>query len=243
MSKLRSFDVFDAKSCLYGALRCIGINLESLQLDRNTPNFFHPNKSALVRLGKFKVLGSFGELHPNTALRMGLGDSPIIFSIFPEQIPDIRQKFKKSSLEYSDYPSVVRDFAFVMRENVEVQKIMNAIKKLDKDLIKEVKLFDVFEGSEAYQQVGPGKKSLAFEVLIQPNNRTLEDKEIELVSHDKGKFGRILGEIFVGDSTYSINQLMIDNHHAVLYDGQSKEDIAANHLKNRATLTEQGKVV
>tara|TARA_Y100001963_G_scaffold127072_1_gene180146 strand:+ start:5781 stop:6191 length:411 start_codon:yes stop_codon:yes gene_type:complete len=71
----------------------------------------------------------------------------------------------------------------------------------------------------------------------------LEDKEIELVSHDKGKFGRILGEIFVGDSTYSINQLMIDNHHAVLYDGQSKEDIAANHLKNRATLTEQGKVV
>ena len=71
----------------------------------------------------------------------------------------------------------------------------------------------------------------------------LYGQEIELVSHDKGKFGRILGELFIGSSAYSINQVMIDNHHAVLYDGQSKEDIAANHLKNRATLTESGLLV
>ena len=71
----------------------------------------------------------------------------------------------------------------------------------------------------------------------------LKDQEIELVSHDKGKFGRILGELFVGSSTYSINRIMIDNHHAVPYDGQSKEDIEANHLKNRTHLTESGFVV
>ena len=71
----------------------------------------------------------------------------------------------------------------------------------------------------------------------------LKDKEIELVSHDKGKFGRILGELFVGDSTYSINKLMIDNYFAVLYDGQSKEEIEANHLLNRERLTESGLVV
>ena len=40
----------------------------------------------------------------------------------------------------------------------------------------------------------------------------LKDQEIELVSHDKGKFGRILGELFVGSSAYSINKIMIDNH-------------------------------
>ena len=71
----------------------------------------------------------------------------------------------------------------------------------------------------------------------------LKDQEIELVSHDKGKFGRILGELFVGSSAYSINRIMIDNHHAVPYDGQSKEDIEANHLKNRTHLTESGFVV
>ena len=71
----------------------------------------------------------------------------------------------------------------------------------------------------------------------------LKDQKIELVSHDKGKFGRILGELFVGGSAYSINKIMIDNHYAVLYDGQSKEDIEANHLLNRERLTESGLVV
>ena len=66
---------------------------------------------------------------------------------------------------------------------------------------------------------------------------------IELVSHDKGKFRRIVGELFVGGSSCSINQLMIDKHHAVPYDGQSKEQIAENHLKNRQWLTERGLVV
>ena len=47
--------------------------------------------------------------------------------------------------------------------------------------ISGINLFDVFEGSEASQQVGVGKKSLAFEILIQPKDRTLEDKEIELL--------------------------------------------------------------
>ena len=175
----RPFDIFDAKACLEGALNCIGIKHQSLRLDRQVPNFFHPNKSALVRLGKFKVLGVFGELHPKIALRIGIKECPIMFSIFPGEMPETQGKFKKSSLNYSDYQSVVRDFSFVVEENVEVQNIIGTIKKIDKELINEVKLFDVFEGSQAYKQLGLGKKSLAFEVLIQPRDRTLEDKEIE----------------------------------------------------------------
>ena len=51
---------------------------------------------------------------------------------------------------------------------------------------------------------------------------------------DRGKFGRILGEIWYdGDNMYNINQMLIDNHHAVAYHGQSKEDIAEEHIKNR----------
>lgn len=68
----------------------------------------------------------------------------------------------------------------------------------------------------------------------------LKDQEIQLVSHDKGKFGRILGELFVGGSAYSINKTMIDNYHAVPYLGQSKEDTENGHLMNRAALNEQG---
>ena len=49
---------------------------------------------------------------------------------------------------------------------------------------------------------------------------------------DRGKFGRILGELWWGGKQ-NINQLLVDNHHAVRYHGQSKEDIAEEHLKNR----------
>ena len=65
-------------------------------------------------------------------------------------------------------------------------------------------------------------------------------KEIQLVSHDKGKFGRILGELFDPDSVVSINQQMIDDYHAVPYFGQSKEDTEKGHMMNRAALNEQG---
>ena len=62
----------------------------------------------------------------------------------------------------------------------------------------------------------------------------------ELVSHDKGKFGRILGELFIGGASYSVNQQQIDEHHAVPYFGQSKDDTEQGHLWNRAALNEKG---
>ena len=68
----------------------------------------------------------------------------------------------------------------------------------------------------------------------------LAEGDIELQSHGKGKFGRILGELFVGSSSYSVNQQMIDEYHAVPYLGQNKADIEQGHLWNRAALNEQG---
>jgi len=55
-----------------------------------------------------------------------------------------------------------------------------------------------------------------------------------------GKFGRILGELVWKDST--INKIMVDEHYAVLYNGQSKEDIEEQHLENRKRLIEAGKI-
>tara|TARA_R100001230_G_C5514300_1_gene53771 strand:+ start:84 stop:506 length:423 start_codon:yes stop_codon:yes gene_type:complete len=60
--------------------------------------------------------------------------------------------------------------------------------------------------------------------------RTRKDK--------KGKFGRILGEMIVEDT--NINELMIQEHHAVKYHGQSKDDIEAEHLVNRQKLIDKG---
>ncbi len=80
----------------------------------------------------------------------------------------------------------------------------------------------------------------------------LEGADVELVVHDKGKFGRIIGELFIVsveneghpvfevDLEKSVNQMMMDNYHAVPYMGQSKDDTIKGHLMNRAALNEQG---
>ena len=59
--------------------------------------------------------------------------------------------------------------------------------------------------------------------------------QVSLVSHDKGKFGRILGELWrtTDFADKSLNDYMIEKHHAVKYYGQSKEEIAERHIDNR----------
>lgn len=79
----------------------------------------------------------------------------------------------------------------------------------------------------------------------------LKDKEVQLVSHDKGKFGRILGELFIVDSeplkdglinnaAGNVNKMMVDNYRAVPYYGGNKEETENHHLSNRKALNEQG---
>ena len=60
-------------------------------------------------------------------------------------------------------------------------------------------------------------------------------KQISLQSLGRGKFGRILGVLFVDG--VNVNEKMIEDHHAVAYHGQSKQDIKVEHLKNRKRLT------
>ena len=61
------------------------------------------------------------------------------------------------------------------------------------------------------------------------------DLTLKTFKDGKGKFGRILGEIWYGVE-HNINQLLVDNHHAVRYHGQSKEEIKEEHLANREKL-------
>ena len=63
---------------------------------------------------------------------------------------------------------------------------------------------------------------------------------LKTVSDKTGKFGRILGELFIGGGSYSINQQQIDECHAVPYFGQSKGDTEQGHLWNREALNAKG---
>lgn len=68
----------------------------------------------------------------------------------------------------------------------------------------------------------------------------LSGEQIRLKSHAKGKFGRILGELFVEDDKKSVNMYLVDNHHAVYYYGQNKSDVEEEHKLNRTWLINNG---
>ena len=76
-----------------------------------------------------------------------------------------------------------------------------------------------------------GKAATAF--LVKWTNAG--DLTLKTFKDGKGKYGRILGELWYGGE-HNINQLLVDNHHAVRYHGQSKEDIAEEHIANRNIL-------
>ena len=75
---------------------------------------------------------------------------------------------------------------------------------------------------------------LGFDVLLEARVRMMG------IDNEKGKFGRILGWVWCNG--VNINNQMIDEHMAVAYHGQSKDDIEQQHLANRTILQEQGKV-
>jgi len=102
------------------------------------------------------------------------------FEIFLHNIPESRKKIREAKPQFivSDYQKVVRDFAFVIDEKYSSGEIAGLVKKIDKELIKDVKIFDVYQGDN----IGLGKKSIAFNVTLEPRDRTLGEKDINQIS-------------------------------------------------------------
>ena len=103
-------------------------------------------------------------------------DSLIIFEIFLDRIKSQKNKLKdlKSIFQYSDFQKSERDFAFVIDKNFKVQELVNIISQVDKDLIKAIKVFDVYEG----ENIEKDKKSVALNVTIQSSQKSLTDDDL-----------------------------------------------------------------
>ena len=170
-----------AKADAIAALKAMGANTENLQTMEAVGSYWHPGRSASLRLGPKNVLASFGELHPRALKALGIDGRVVAFEIAPDNIPAPRKKSAskaKSALTLSDLMPVHRDFAFIVDEAVKSGDILKAAKGADKQLITHVSLFDVYRG----KGVDEGQKSLAIDVTLTPKDATLTDTDIEAVS-------------------------------------------------------------
>ncbi len=178
--KAQAVTVWDAKADLAAVLDALGVDIEKVQVVPEPADWSHPGRGGRVALGPKITLGWFGELHPALAAELDIDGPVAAFEIDLDALPEPRKKATrtKPAIELSQFQPVSRDFAFVMDRGVSASSILKAARGADKGLIKDVGIFDVFEGAH----VGEGKKSVAIEVTLQPKDRTLTDEEIDKVS-------------------------------------------------------------
>ena len=102
------------------------------------------------------------------------------FEIFLENLVEYKAKNKKTkeSLTFSDYQKSDRDFAFLVNKDTRAQDLTEVIQNLDKNLIKEIKIFDVYVG----ENIPSDKKSIALKVTIQSDHKTLNENDLTNIS-------------------------------------------------------------
>jgi len=177
--KAEPVGVFDAKADLGAVLDALGYDIDKVQLFAEPAPWSHPGRGGRVAQGP-KTLGWFGELHPAWAAELDIDGPVAAFELDLDALPEPRRKATrtKPALDLSALMPLTRDFAFVVDKAVTAGAIIKAARGADKALIKDVTVFDVFEGNH----VGEGKKSVAIEVTIQPADKTLTEEDIDRIS-------------------------------------------------------------
>ena len=183
IEKERNFDVFDIKNDALRTLNEIGVDVSKISVSNKTKKWYHPGRSGLLSLSSPNgpELAYFGEIHPYIIKKLDLRTDNILgFEIFLDNIPESRKKIREAKPQFivSDYQKVARDFAFVIDEKYTSSEITRIVKKVDISLIKDVKVFDVYQG----EKITTGKKSIAFNVILEPKDKTLSEKDIDQIS-------------------------------------------------------------
>ena len=173
--KENKLDIYEIKADVIQTLVEMGINKNEFSVDIKTPSYYHPGKSGSITTKKDKkILGYFGEIHPKII------DKTYGFEIFLENLVKYKNQNKKNkqTINFSDYQKSDRDFAFVVQKDFKAQDLIDIISDIDTSLIKNVKIFDVYEG----ENIPSNKKSIALKVTIQSDFKTLNEKDLNEIS-------------------------------------------------------------
>jgi phenylalanyl-tRNA synthetase beta chain len=163
-------DFFDLKGIMESLLN--ELHIPGLRFQAADHPGYHPGKSALVLSGETEV-GVFGELHPLVRRRFDLGQHPALAAELDlhtllELIPPY---YEVGAVPV--FPAVLEDIAVVVDEALPNEKVEQTIRQGGGKLLTRVRLFDIFRG----EQLGAGKKSLAYALAYQAADHTLTEAE------------------------------------------------------------------
>ncbi|WP_050636447.1 phenylalanine--tRNA ligase subunit beta [Candidatus Stoquefichus sp. SB1] len=150
---------------------CIEESRYVLERVEEDNSYFHPGRSGYIKMGK-EIVGVIGEIHPRMAKKYDVKDTFVA-----ELNLSVLLNLKTRALKFTpipQYPSVTRDIALVMDEDIPTYDVVRSIQKASKRLISKTEIFDVYVG----EHIEEGKKSVAIALTFQDNTKTLDDETI-----------------------------------------------------------------
>lgn len=163
-------DFFYLKGVVTNLLHELGVANESYQAVA-MPDM-HPGRTAAIYAGE-TYLGFIGEVHPNTAKEYKLKQRVYVFELDLQKVIEL-PKAAKLYTPVSKYPSITRDIALAVSADVTNQQIEDCIRKNGGAFLKDIKLFDVYQG----EHIMDGFKSLAYTLVYSDPNTTLQDEAV-----------------------------------------------------------------
>lgn len=167
--------VFELKAYVYNVLSRLGLQRTAFIEQSSSNNIFEQGMTLTSRSGK--TLAEFGTLSRKVLKLFDL-EQPVYYADL--NWTQLTKAVRKNEILYrpiSKYPAVSRDLALLVDENVEFAQIEQIAHKTEKKLLKNVELFDVYQG----KNLPAGKKSYAVNFILQDEEKTLNDKAIDAI--------------------------------------------------------------
>ncbi len=169
--KARKVDFFDMKADIEAIFALTGCQVKFSSAQQSA---LHPGQTAEILSSDGERVGWMGMLHPNLEKQLGFDTQVFLFELDQNRLLNKRIPAFKS---LSKYPSVRRDLALIVNEDVSASEIINCIIGSAEPALQEVVIFDIYRG----KGVEEGSKSVALTLIMQDNTQTLTDSEIDAI--------------------------------------------------------------
>ena len=186
----KNVDFFYLKGFVHQLLTKLQFQNNDIKAENVQKSYFKAGLSYSIR---HKQIVEFGELSIKTLKEMGIKQQTFYADFNWENIMKLSDQHDINMVEISKFPIVRRDLALVVDKSVTFAEIEAIAKKTEKNILKSVGLFDVYEG----EKLDEGKKSYSINFSLQDNNKTLKDKQIDklmnkLISNYERELGALI---------------------------------------------------
>lgn len=182
---------YQLRAFVNNVLERVGINLDTCTMeDYESPLF---SEAVCLRTQDKHVLGCIGIVNKQVAKQLDINQTVFYADLLWAELLRQNSRYKMNFRELPKYPEVRRDLALLVDKDVHFDDLRSAAMQTERKLLKQVSLFDVYEGKALL----PGKKSYALSFILQDENKTLEDRQIDNVMQRlqrmfEEKFGAML---------------------------------------------------